>query len=200
MQLCMSCAVSATSEGSGDTICIRIGVVPPVCMTDALPACQEQWCTTRPACDGAPGAYTMPHPPTPVQLVNQAESYVATGTPTELVIDGKTLTHVLGDSAREANLALLGSKCTAVVVCRASPSQKANIVTAMRDYELRLAQAPYSTAIGRWFAKLQRNLGVRLARCCQKRDRSSQGSQQEVWCSVRVCFCTRVMHRRVRRN
>ena len=97
-----------------------------------------------------------------MQLTQQADTQFATGDPTELVVDGKTLTHVLGNKASEAQLAALGSKCTAVVVCRASPSQKANIVTIMRDYELRLAQATSRTGLGRWFAKLQRNLGVRL--------------------------------------
>ena len=96
-----------------------------------------------------------------VQLIQGADTAAAAGEPTELVVDGKTLTHVLGNKAAEARLAHLGSKCTAVVVCRASPSQKANIVTMMRDYELHLAQAPCKTGLGRWFAKLQRNLGVR---------------------------------------
>eukprot|EP00891_Asterochloris_glomerata_P000836 jgi/Astpho2/836/Aster-00685 len=45
----------------------------------------------------------------------------------ELVIDGKTLEHVLGTDL-ERGLALLGSHCEAVVICRASPSQKAAIV------------------------------------------------------------------------
>lgn len=53
----------------------------------------------------------------------------------ELVIDGKTLEHVLGTDL-ERGLALLGSHCEAVVICRASPSQKAAIVKMMTKYEV----------------------------------------------------------------
>jgi phospholipid-translocating ATPase/phospholipid-transporting ATPase len=79
------------------------------------------------------------------------------------VVDGKTLNHILGDAAAEAQLACLGSLCTAVVVCRASPSQKANIVTMMRRHELHLAQKVAQTGFGRWVAKQSRNMGVRCA-------------------------------------
>ena len=53
----------------------------------------------------------------------------------ELVIDGKTLEHVLGTNL-EQSLALLGSHCEAVVICRASPSQKAAIVKMMTKFEV----------------------------------------------------------------
>ena len=52
--------------------------------------------------------------------------------PPELVIDGRTLSHVLGRPAAEAALAELAVRCSAVVVCRASPSQKAGIVRMMK--------------------------------------------------------------------
>lgn len=77
-------------------------------------------------------------------------------------MDGRTLTHLLGDPPSEEALADLGSKCSAVVVCRASPLQKANIVTMMRDYEMRLVAGKHSTPFGRWFARRRRKLQVRL--------------------------------------
>lgn len=111
------------------------------------------------------------------QLTHEAETRLAAGEPTELVVDGKTLTYILsgdkpsGKGAKseeytvqkesEAKLAHLGSLCSAVVVCRASPSQKANIVSMMRQYELDLVQRNRKGPIGRWLAKLDRNLGVR---------------------------------------
>lgn len=114
-----------------------------------------------------------------MQLTHEAETRLAAGEPTELVVDGKTLTYILSgekptskggkgssvDAAEsreaEAKLAHLGSLCTAVVVCRASPSQKANIVSMMRQYELDLVQRDRKGPLGRWLAKLNRNLGVR---------------------------------------
>ena len=53
----------------------------------------------------------------------------------ELVIDGKTLEHVLG-TPLEPLLAQLGSQCGSVVICRASPSQKAAIVRMMAEFEV----------------------------------------------------------------
>lgn len=85
--------------------------------------------------------------------------------PTQLVIDGKTLTHVLEDDEVERYLAKLGSLCGAVVVCRASPSQKARIVTMMRDFELRLVTDPLKFSLLKRFAKQTRNLQVWKA-CC----------------------------------
>jgi magnesium-transporting ATPase (P-type) len=52
--------------------------------------------------------------------------------PPELVIDGRTLSHVLGRPEAEAALAELATRCSSVVVCRASPSQKAGIVRMMK--------------------------------------------------------------------
>ena len=51
------------------------------------------------------------------------------------MIDGKTLEHVLG-SPLEPVLAQLGAQCGSVVICRASPSQKAAIVRMMAEYEV----------------------------------------------------------------
>lgn len=80
--------------------------------------------------------------------------------PTQLVIDGKTLTHILNDEEAERYLAKLGSLCGAVVVCRASPSQKARIVTMMRQFELRLVTEPLRFQLLKKFAKQTRNLQV----------------------------------------
>ena len=52
-----------------------------------------------------------------------------------MVIDGPTLSRVLG-TAGEGRLAALASRCSGVVVCRASPAQKAAIVRLMARHEL----------------------------------------------------------------
>lgn len=51
------------------------------------------------------------------------------------MIDGKTLEHVLR-TPTEPLLAQLGSLCGSVVICRASPSQKAAIVKMMTEFEV----------------------------------------------------------------
>ena len=96
-----------------------------------------------------------------MQLTNRAQGQRLTMEPTQLVIDGKTLTHILKDPDLEKQLATLGALCTAVCVCRASPSQKARIVTMMREFELAKVTDPCRSHIGRWLAKQHRNLGVR---------------------------------------
>lgn len=97
-----------------------------------------------------------------VQLTTVAEERRRGGQPVELVVDGRTLTNLLGDKEAEEALADLGSKCSAVVVCRASPLQKANIVTMMSEYEMRLVAGKHSTPIGRWLARRRRKLAVRF--------------------------------------
>ena len=56
--------------------------------------------------------------------------------PGELVIDGATLSHILGTPAEEL-LAACGARCGSVVICRSSPAQKAAIVRMMAEYEMR---------------------------------------------------------------
>jgi len=53
----------------------------------------------------------------------------------ELVIDGGTLSHILG-TEMEQELAKVGAQCGSVVICRSSPSQKAAIVRMMSEYEM----------------------------------------------------------------
>jgi magnesium-transporting ATPase (P-type) len=53
----------------------------------------------------------------------------------ELVIDGTTLSLILSDQSLSKDFASLGALCDCVLVCRASPSQKAAIVTLMKNYE-----------------------------------------------------------------
>jgi hypothetical protein len=50
----------------------------------------------------------------------------------------------------EAALAELGSHCAAVVICRASPSQKAAIVRMMDEFELRRAGGRRRGWLGWW--------------------------------------------------
>ena len=52
----------------------------------------------------------------------------------EMVVDGRTLSRILG-TASEPLLAELANMCSGVVVCRASPSQKATIVRMMKRFQ-----------------------------------------------------------------
>lgn len=56
----------------------------------------------------------------------------------------------------EAILAQLGSHCGAVVICRASPSQKAAIVHMMDEFELRRAGGRSRGLLGAWRRTLYR--------------------------------------------
>jgi magnesium-transporting ATPase (P-type) len=62
----------------------------------------------------------------------------------EMVIDGPTLNQILGTEV-ERVLAELASKCTTVVVCRASPSQKSAIVEMMKTYQIYSHSKWYAT-------------------------------------------------------
>jgi len=53
-----------------------------------------------------------------------------------MVVDGRTLGRVLGSPGEDA-LAELASLCAGVVVCRASPAQKAAIVRMMARHKRR---------------------------------------------------------------
>lgn len=84
----------------------------------------------------APGAQTLEPPSARNMRVfaspdsiykHQAEMASA-----QLVVDGGTLDLILDDVTLEARLASLAQRCTAVVVCRASPIQKARVVRMMK--------------------------------------------------------------------
>ena len=78
------------------------------------------------------------------------------GVPAELVIDGATLSHILGDPRLEPQLAAVGALCSSVVVCRSSPSQKAGIVRMMREHEAATAGAGKRWKLTRWYARQMR--------------------------------------------
>ena len=59
----------------------------------------------------------------------------------------------------EAALAELGSHCGAVVICRASPSQKAAIVSMMDEFELRRAGGRRKGWLG-WYNRIFYGLKV----------------------------------------
>ncbi len=61
----------------------------------------------------------------------------------------------------EAALAELGSHCGAVVICRASPSQKAAIVSMMDEFELRRAGGRRKGWLG-WYNRIFYGLKVSL--------------------------------------
>ena len=68
----------------------------------------------------------------------------------EIVIDGLTLGMILGTEL-EDQLAFLTMQCTSVLVCRASPSQKAKVVQMVRDYKLKS-----SSQLSKWGRFLNR--------------------------------------------
>eukprot|EP00191_Tetraselmis_sp_GSL018_P012504 CAMPEP_0177598192 /NCGR_PEP_ID=MMETSP0419_2-20121207/12185_1 /TAXON_ID=582737 /ORGANISM="Tetraselmis sp., Strain GSL018" /LENGTH=1412 /DNA_ID=CAMNT_0019090555 /DNA_START=264 /DNA_END=4502 /DNA_ORIENTATION=- len=78
----------------------------------------------------------------------------------ELVIDGPTLSHILGTEL-EPKLAKLGSLCASVVVCRASPSQKASIVRMMKSYEKQQA-ASGARRLKAWYRRFQRDIQSKM--------------------------------------
>lgn len=61
-----------------------------------------------------------------------------------MVVDGRTLSRILGTNS-EPLLAQLAHGCSGVVVCRASPSQKAAIVLMMKHFQAQQLSAvrPY---------------------------------------------------------
>ena len=98
--------------------------------------------------------------------------------PLELVIDGRTLASILGHPLAEADLATAAGRASAVVVCRASPSQKAAVVAMMQRDRLRRAlrfarvplprdgSLPSDTAaarVGRWLRNPLGMLRTRMA-------------------------------------
>ncbi len=65
---------------------------------------------------------------------NHRSFAVLQGHAPEMVVDGRTLNRILG-TASEPLLAELANMCSGVVVCRASPSQKATIVRMMKRFQ-----------------------------------------------------------------
>lgn len=69
-----------------------------------------------------------------------------------------TVGHILA-SDLSAPLAQVASRCSSVIVCRTSPSQKASIVRMMADYELRAAEgAGGGGFLGRWARRYKRRM------------------------------------------
>ena len=128
----------------------------------------------------APSLSPSPTPDDPLDSSDDAPDGLL-GRP-ELVIDGRTLSRVLGTPA-EALLAELAVRCAAVIVCRASPSQKAGIVVMMRRRRLREQLAAAGVALpadgslpsmslraraGRWARHPLRTLSTRAATDTQR--------------------------------
>ena len=65
----------------------------------------------------------------------------------EMVIDGQTLARILGEEEHEMMLASLIVWCTGVIVCRASPAQKAAIVLMMKRYHAKKEVRPVPHSI-----------------------------------------------------
>mmetsp|Transcript_33556 Transcript_33556/g.84499 ORF Transcript_33556/g.84499 Transcript_33556/m.84499 type:complete len:1400 (-) Transcript_33556:257-4456(-) len=78
----------------------------------------------------------------------------------ELVVDGHTLSHILGTNL-EPLLAELGTYCRSVVVCRASPSQKACIVRLMKDHEMKLAVGNAKGVVA-WKRRFEKQVSAKM--------------------------------------
>ena len=107
----------------------------------SYPVRQQSYITAR-----QPGYQAAHHPPACTALLDKhtrhmisvhahADNLGSPVHPGELVIDGGTLSHVLGSPAEEL-LASCGARCGSVVICRSSPAQKAAIVKMMEQYEM----------------------------------------------------------------
>ena len=108
---------------------------------------------------GGPGAPLAASPlPLPRIAGGPSLSHLHVG---ELVIDGGTLTHILGDAEAEWALASLGARCGSVVICRASPSQKAGIVNMMRKHEAASAVGRARGALA-WYRRAMRTQTGRM--------------------------------------
>lgn len=68
---------------------------------------------------------------------------------------------ILGTPA-EQRLAAIAAGCASVVVCRASPSQKAAVVRMMMQYELATAQAGKRSSLGRWLARYRKRMDYKM--------------------------------------
>ncbi|KDD73748.1 hypothetical protein H632_c1873p0, partial [Helicosporidium sp. ATCC 50920] len=79
----------------------------------------------------------------------------------EMVVDGPTLAHVLGDARLSRKLAVLASHCRGVVIARSSPSQKAGVVALMKEYEMDVA-AGESRGLVRWYKRYRRRLAGKM--------------------------------------
>jgi len=96
------------------------------------------------------------------RLHNHADRVADSGHKVEIVVDGPSLVHILG-TPLEHRLAELGAKCSGVVVCRSSPSQKAAIVKIMTDYEQRLVTSkPFLGRKAPWLVRWWRAENQRI--------------------------------------
>lgn len=105
----------------------------------------------------------------------------------EMVVDGRTLSRILGTDA-EPLLAELANRCSGVVVCRASPSQKAAIVHMMKRFQT--AQATVRPSL-KFFGPVAMVL-VHAAEACQRWDPLlAQHAATSRWkgCDRRSCTC-----------
>jgi len=75
----------------------------------------------------------------------------------EFSIDGPTLNYVLASDALQLRMAQIVARCSGVVISRSSPSQKAAVVSMMKEYEMSKA-AGKSRGIIRWYKRYKRRL------------------------------------------
>ena len=102
---------------------------------------------------GCPSGYTC-------ALVQLMGCFGASANDSPTAVQLQTLTSSAGRDT-EAALAELGSHCAAVVICRASPSQKAAIVHMMDEFELRRAGGRRRGWLG-WWHRVHYGLKVRI--------------------------------------
>ncbi|BDA48078.1 probable phospholipid-transporting ATPase 7 [Coccomyxa sp. Obi] len=91
------------------------------------------------------------------------------GAAAEMVVDGRTLSRILGTDA-EPLLAELANCCSGVVVCRASPSQKAAIVHMMKRFQAAQASSGSKGGAVRavlptsWLGRIRRHAAASVSR------------------------------------
>lgn len=93
----------------------------------------------------------------------------------------------------------MAAGCASVVVCRASPSQKAAVVRMMMQYEVAAAEAGARTRVGRWMRRYRRRMNSKMLAIGDGAPLLQGGSADRYACGfsrrfeslyhVRVVFC-----------
>ena len=98
-----------------------------------------------------PGASARTPSPQQIEAQNRKQAHAASGSKVKvlanigIIVTGTALTHILGDDDCEHALLTVARCCKAVVACRVSPQQKANIVKMVRECS-RISQSLFRSA------------------------------------------------------
>ena len=102
-----------------------------------------------------------------------------------MVVDGATLSRILGTDA-EPLLARLADQCSGVVVCRASPSQKAAIVRLMKVFQANRLRPVSPPRFCLRAHQSRTRMAVELLRACHPV--STCRCNEELWSSQLDCL------------